>query len=342
METGRSQALNTWLKEFIYNVLIQPFHCVIYLLFATTAFKLLEVNGLESIGAEALGSAIFAIILIAFLFKAEDILRKIFGFEESSTLGSGLGSAIALGAGLSTLSNFAGRKRQAGGAPDSVPPSTLKTLMPDNQSGQTSQNPSTVNRTAGDNTATNNRTSGNTTTNNTGAGANTNTTSSQGNKPGRRAKLVGQVAQFYKNNTINVGMAMFGAAMGASQGSLSGIVGGATAGSMISRGTKDRVDAYRERKQVKRNEEIYEEAYERYKTAMLAKNPHLTDEDFRFNTKHLLNVEDISKIQDDDAREYATYAQGLRNTYSAIGIEDSDKAVLDELNYFQNISKRNK
>lgn len=336
METGRSQALNTWLKEFIYNVLIQPFHCVIYLLFATTAFKLLEVNGLESIGAEALGSAVFAIILIAFLFKAEDILRKIFGFEESSTLGSGLGSAIALGAGLSTLSNFAGRKRQAGGAPDSVPPSTLKTLMPDNQSGQTSQNPSTVNRTA------NNTGGENTTTNNTGAGANTNTTSSQGNKPGRGAKLVGQVAQFYKNNTINVGMAMFGAAMGASQGSLSGIAGGATAGSMISRGTKDRVDAYRERKQVKRNEEIYEEAYERYKTAMLAKNPHLTDEDFRFNTKHLLNVEDISKIQDDDAREYATYAQGLRNTYSAIGIEDSDKAVLDELNYFQNISKRNK
>ena len=192
-------------------------------------------------------------------------------------------------------------------------------------------------------TDTNNRTDRmNTTTNNTGAGANTNTTSSQGNKPGRGAKLVGQVAQFYKNNTINVGMAMFGAAMGASQGSLSGIAGGATAGSMISRGTKDRVDAYRERKQVKRNEEIYEEAYERYKTAMLAKNPHLTDEDFRFNTKHLLNVEDISKIQDDDAREYATYAQGLRNTYSAIGIEDSDKAVLDELNYFQNISKRNK
>lgn len=28
---GRSQALNTWLKEFIFNVIIQPFHCIIYI-----------------------------------------------------------------------------------------------------------------------------------------------------------------------------------------------------------------------------------------------------------------------------------------------------------------------
>ena len=35
----KAQALNSWLKEFIYNVLIQPFHCILYLSFAQTAFK---------------------------------------------------------------------------------------------------------------------------------------------------------------------------------------------------------------------------------------------------------------------------------------------------------------
>ena len=29
MGDGKSQALNAWLKEFIYNVLIQTFHCII-------------------------------------------------------------------------------------------------------------------------------------------------------------------------------------------------------------------------------------------------------------------------------------------------------------------------
>ena len=334
---GRSQALNTWLKEFIYNVLIQPFHCIIYLIFATTAINLMNVDGLESIGAESLGSAVFAIILIAFLFKAEDILRKIFGFEEASTLGSGLGSAIALGAGLSTLSNFAGKKQQSGGRTNNVPPAALKAMMPQVQNQPNTTNAQT---TAGSSSQTQKSTSTGGTGNSQNSGNTAANASSQNNAPSRGAKFAGQVLQFYKNNTLNIGAAMFGAAMGASQGSLSGIVGGATAGGMISKGSLDKLGAFRERKQVQRNEEIYENAYEKYKIAMLAKNPSLTDEDLRFNTKYLLNVDDTSKIQDDDAREYAIYAQGLRNTYTAIGIKDADKAVIDELNYIQKSKKK--
>ena len=334
---GRSQALNTWLKEFIYNVLIQPFHCIIYLIFATTAINLMNVDGLESIGAESLGSAVFAIILIAFLFKAEDILRKIFGFEEASTLGSGLGSAIALGAGLSTLSNFAGKKQQSGGRTNNVPPAALKAMMPQVQNQPNTTNAQT---TAGSSSQTQTSTSTGGTGNSQNSGNTAANASSQNNAPSRGAKFAGQVLQFYKNNTLNIGAAMFGAAMGASQGSLSGIVGGATAGGMISKGSLDKLGAFRERKQVQRNEEIYENAYEKYKIAMLAKNPSLTDEDLRFNTKYLLNVDDTSKIQDDDAREYAIYAQGLRNTYTAIGIKDADKAVIDELNYIQKSKKK--
>ena len=30
---GKAQALGAWLKEFIYTILIQPFHCIIYMCF---------------------------------------------------------------------------------------------------------------------------------------------------------------------------------------------------------------------------------------------------------------------------------------------------------------------
>ena len=218
-----------------------------------------------------------------------------------------------------------------------MPPAALKAMMPQVQNQPNTTNAQT---TAGSSSQTQTSTSTGGTGNSQNSGNTAANASSQNNAPSRGAKFAGQVLQFYKNNTLNIGAAMFGAAMGASQGSLSGIVGGATAGGMISKGSLDKLGAFRERKQVQRNEEIYENAYEKYKIAMLAKNPSLTDEDLRFNTKYLLNVDDTSKIQDDDAREYAIYAQGLRNTYTAIGIKDADKAVIDELNYIQKSKKK--
>ena len=44
MGDGKAQALNNWLKEYIYTILIQPFHCVMYLAFVNTAMKLLGTN----------------------------------------------------------------------------------------------------------------------------------------------------------------------------------------------------------------------------------------------------------------------------------------------------------
>ena len=31
MGDGKSQALNTWFKNFVYNILLQPIQCIIYL-----------------------------------------------------------------------------------------------------------------------------------------------------------------------------------------------------------------------------------------------------------------------------------------------------------------------
>ena len=87
---GKSQALNTWLKEFSYNVLIQPFHCIIYSMFVSTAISALATK-------TSMGNFVFAILAILFIFKAEDIVKKIFGFEASSLEGVATAGALAAG-----------------------------------------------------------------------------------------------------------------------------------------------------------------------------------------------------------------------------------------------------
>lgn len=81
----KSQALDTWLKEFVFNVLIQPFHCIIYLMFITTTMGMLSTGG-------GLKVIVLAIIAMLFMHKAEDIVKKIFGFEKASSL---MGAAAA-------------------------------------------------------------------------------------------------------------------------------------------------------------------------------------------------------------------------------------------------------
>lgn len=76
---GKAQALNAWLKELVYNILIQPFYCVLFLAFYSTIAKIIKSSGLFEIGPY-----IFAIVVMQFMKKAEDILRKIFHFEASS------------------------------------------------------------------------------------------------------------------------------------------------------------------------------------------------------------------------------------------------------------------
>ena len=39
---GKAQAFNMWLKEYIYNALIQPFHLIIYTVMVGTAMDLVE------------------------------------------------------------------------------------------------------------------------------------------------------------------------------------------------------------------------------------------------------------------------------------------------------------
>lgn len=86
---GKSQALNTWLKEFMYNVLIQPFHCIIYLVFSSILVDLL-------LDPSNFGGAVLAIIIMLFMRQAEGIIRSIFGFGNAKHLGNAIASGALL------------------------------------------------------------------------------------------------------------------------------------------------------------------------------------------------------------------------------------------------------
>lgn len=72
MNDGKAQAFDTWLKEYVYNALLQPFHLIIYIVFVGSAMDLVSEN------------KIYAIAAIGFILPAEKILRNIFGFNKAS------------------------------------------------------------------------------------------------------------------------------------------------------------------------------------------------------------------------------------------------------------------
>lgn len=74
---GKSQALNAWLKEFSYTVLIQPFHCITYLALGSIGTQLLERNN-------SFGDIFIGIYFLSFILQSENIVRGIFGITPNN------------------------------------------------------------------------------------------------------------------------------------------------------------------------------------------------------------------------------------------------------------------
>lgn len=115
MGDGKSQALNTWLKEFIYNILIQPFQCVIYLSLVSTILNLITVGNVNLV------EVFIAIYVLMFMYQAEEIVKNIFGFQ-SKSMGQTIASAAITGALISRgTSLFKGKdKKKKRGEPSST------------------------------------------------------------------------------------------------------------------------------------------------------------------------------------------------------------------------------
>lgn len=102
---GKAQAFGIWLKEFIFNALLQPFHLIIYTIFLGSASEI------------AVKNPIYAILFLAFIIPSEKLLRKMFGFEKANTAGSMGAAASMLGgaAAFKTLSGVVGKGKGGAG-----------------------------------------------------------------------------------------------------------------------------------------------------------------------------------------------------------------------------------
>lgn len=99
---GKAEAFSGWLKEFLHNVLIQPFHCLIYVAFVAIAMNVLQGEG-------TLASAVLVIVTMFFILQAEDLIKKIFRIDSKST-GSALATAAVLSAAYGKLKPSGGKK----------------------------------------------------------------------------------------------------------------------------------------------------------------------------------------------------------------------------------------
>ena len=133
MNDGQAQAFNMWLKEYIFNLLIQPMHLILYSILLGSAMEL------------ATEYLIYPLVVLGFMLPAEKMLRKFFGFEKSSTASS-LTSGAFGGAAVMNAINKIGtgaKKAVKGGGKDNSSSSAenkdkirMASRTPDNPDGE--------------------------------------------------------------------------------------------------------------------------------------------------------------------------------------------------------------
>ena len=104
---GKSQALNSWLKEFAYNILIQPFHCITYLAIGSIGAKLMAGSKPGEEGGIA--KILIGMYFLSFIITSEGIVKKIFGIE-ANNIGTAVGEAAFIGTVMGKIGQKSGNK----------------------------------------------------------------------------------------------------------------------------------------------------------------------------------------------------------------------------------------
>ena len=106
---GKAQAFNMWLKEYIYNALVQPFHLIIYTVFVGSSIELAQTN------------ILYALACMGFILPAEKFLKKMFGFDKAplGTMGALTGFTMGSLASQLAKTKSSGGGKAGGGKTDS-------------------------------------------------------------------------------------------------------------------------------------------------------------------------------------------------------------------------------
>lgn len=101
LNDGSAQGFDKWFKEYIFNLLLQPVHLILYYVLISSAWDLSSKN------------MIYSLVALGFMIPAEKLLRNFFGFEKAHTPGllAGPAGAAMMMQGLKSLSSLSrGRK----------------------------------------------------------------------------------------------------------------------------------------------------------------------------------------------------------------------------------------
>ena len=98
IKDGQAQAFGMWLREYIFNSLLQVVHLFVYCLLVGSSMDFILVN------------PIYGIVAITFIVPAEKFIRKMFGFDKAETVGT-LGAA----AGGAAVMSMVNKMKQGGG-----------------------------------------------------------------------------------------------------------------------------------------------------------------------------------------------------------------------------------
>ena len=126
MADGQAQGFDMWVKEYIFNALLQPMHFLLYYVLVGSAVRISGTNPL------------YAIAVLAFMPEGERLLKKIFGFDKAGggTV-KGMQDAIAGAAIASSLKGMLGKGTKGG--PDASKMQSPPPPPPQQQQQQQSQ-----------------------------------------------------------------------------------------------------------------------------------------------------------------------------------------------------------
>lgn len=78
---GKAQGFDMWFKEYVFNLLLQPMHLLLYTVLISSAIELASKNW------------VYSLVAIGFMATAEKIVRQMFNFEKARTPGAFAGPA---------------------------------------------------------------------------------------------------------------------------------------------------------------------------------------------------------------------------------------------------------
>ena len=87
IKDSKAQAFSFWLREYIFNCLIQPVHFLLYTLL------------ISNVGDFATNNIIYSVVALGFLVPAEKLIKEMFGMKSATpggTLGAAAGGAVVM------------------------------------------------------------------------------------------------------------------------------------------------------------------------------------------------------------------------------------------------------